>query len=78
MINRAFGVVLRKLREESGLSQERFGFEVGLHRTYVSQLERGLKSPSLSTLYKISQFLKIKPSTLVTLVEKELKIRNRR
>ena len=46
----AFGAVLRDVRKERGLSQEDLGFESGYHRTYVSLLERGLKSPSLQTL----------------------------
>ena len=47
MIDKKFGKVLKALRTERGLSQEEFAMNVGLHRTYISQLERGLKSPSL-------------------------------
>jgi transcriptional regulator with XRE-family HTH domain len=71
MINRAFSVVLRRLRKQKGLSQEQFGFDAGLHRTYVSQLERGLKSPSLLTLHKISNALEIRLTELIKLVEQE-------
>jgi transcriptional regulator with XRE-family HTH domain len=71
VIDRAFAVVLRRLRERKGLSQEAFGFEVGIHRTYVSQLERGLKSPSLRVLACISDVLGVRLSKLVTLVENE-------
>ena len=69
MANRAIGAVLRGLREERGLSQEQLGFKAGLHRTYVSQLERGLKSPSLKTLDKIAKVLRTKTSELVALAE---------
>ncbi len=71
MIDRSFANVLRRLRIERGLSQEQFGFEAELHRTYVSQLERGLKSPSLQTLQKIANALKITLADLMTLVEQE-------
>ncbi|MCK6627058.1 MAG: helix-turn-helix domain-containing protein [Anaerolineae bacterium] len=71
MIDKAFAVVLRRLRIQKGLSQEEFGFEANLHRTYVSQLERGLKSPSLKTLHKISNVLEISLTDLMTLVEQE-------
>ena len=71
MANRAIGMVLRGLREERGLSQEQLGFKAGLHRTYVSQLERGLKSPSLKTLDKIAEVLGTKASKLVALAEEE-------
>ncbi|MCX5796786.1 MAG: helix-turn-helix transcriptional regulator [Elusimicrobia bacterium] len=69
MLNQAFAKVLRRLRNEKGLSQERFGFEAGLHRTYVSQLERGLKSPSLETLSRISRVLQISLSSMMKMVE---------
>lgn len=71
MIDQSFARVLKKLRVARGLSQENFGFEAGLHRTYVSQLERGLKSPSLKTLHKIATALEISLTELITLVEKE-------
>jgi transcriptional regulator with XRE-family HTH domain len=71
MIDKSFAVVLRRLRTEKGLSQEEFGFEADLHRTYVSQLERGLKSPSLKTLRKIAIVLGIGLTELMTLVEQE-------
>lgn len=71
MIDRAFSVVLRRLRKQKGLSQEQFGFDAGLHRTYISQLERGLKSPSLLTLQKIANALEIRLTELIKLVEQE-------
>lgn len=71
MIDKAFARVLRRLRKQKGLSQEDLGFEAGIHRTYVSQLERGLKSPSLRTLHRISKVLGISLSELLALVEQE-------
>ncbi|MCL4871517.1 MAG: helix-turn-helix transcriptional regulator [Anaerolineae bacterium] len=71
MIDKAFAKVLRNLRHEKNFSQEAFAFEVGIHRTYVSQLERGLKSPSLKTIQKISQVLGVNLSELMALVEIE-------
>ncbi len=71
MIDKSFATVLRRLRTQKGLSQEEFGFEADLHRTYVSQLERGLKSPSLKTLSKIVQVLDISLTELMALVEQE-------
>ena len=72
MIDKAFANVLRDLRLKKGLSQETFAFEVGIHRTYVSQLERGLKSPSLKTIRKIGLVLDVSLSELMTLVENEM------
>jgi transcriptional regulator with XRE-family HTH domain len=61
MIDKKFGKVLKKLRTEKGVSQEGFALSIGLHRTYISQLERGLKSPSLRTIEKICVELGITP-----------------
>lgn len=72
MIDKAFAKVIRRLRLEKNLSQEKLAFEADLHRTYISQLERGLKSPSLQTVYKISKVLGISLSELMLLVLKEL------
>jgi transcriptional regulator with XRE-family HTH domain len=68
-LEKAFGNVLRRLRQERGLSQESLGFESGYHRTYISILERGQKSPSLQTIFNLSKALKIEPAELIKLVE---------
>ena len=69
-LQKAFGEAVRARRRELGLSQEELGFEAELHRTYVSQLERGLKSPSLATIEQLAQVLKTKPSELIRAAEK--------
>ncbi|MBS4008227.1 MAG: helix-turn-helix transcriptional regulator [Clostridium sp.] len=68
-IDKKFGVVLKKLRTDKGVSQEDFALNIGLHRTYISQLERGLKSPSLRTIEKICSELEISPSLLMQMIE---------
>lgn len=72
MLDRAFGDVLRRLRIAKGLSQEQFGYTAKLHRTYVSQLERGLKSPSLRTLQKVAAVLETDMASLLNQVQKEM------
>ncbi|OHE17258.1 MAG: transcriptional regulator [Syntrophobacterales bacterium GWC2_56_13] len=68
-LEKAFGSVLRCLRQDRGLSQEALGFESGYHRTYISLLERGQKSPSLQTIFNLSKALKIAPADLIKQVE---------
>lgn len=68
-IEEAFGVTLQDLRKARKLSQEQLGFESGYHRTYISQLERGRKSPSLRTLFQLGAALKTMPSQIVLSVE---------
>ena len=69
---KAFGRVLRVLRRDRGISQEELGFESGYHRTYVGMLERGEKSPSLRTVFRLAIALRVKPSEIVQRVEKSL------
>jgi transcriptional regulator with XRE-family HTH domain len=68
-LEKAFGLVLRRLRQDGGLSQEALGFESGYHRTYISLLERGRKSPSLQTIFNLSRALKIDPAELIRQVQ---------
>lgn len=66
---RVFGQVLQEIRQKRGLSQEQLGFESGYHRTYISLIERGQKSPSLNTIFQLAKTLKITPSNLLRRVE---------
>lgn len=50
---------LRRLRTEKGLSQEQFAFEVGIHRTYISDLERGRRNPTISVVEKLAHCLNV-------------------
>ena len=68
----AFGRVLRNIRKDSKISQDDLGAKSGYHRTYIGQLERGEKSPSLNALFNLSQTLNQLPSQFLPLVEKHL------
>ncbi|MBI3947149.1 MAG: helix-turn-helix transcriptional regulator [Armatimonadetes bacterium] len=63
------GAALRRFREQRGLTQEELAFRCNIHRTYVSQLERGLKSPTLRLLWGICACLDVAPSRFVASVE---------
>jgi transcriptional regulator with XRE-family HTH domain len=71
----AFGRVLQQTRRERGLSQEVLGFESGYHRTYISFLERGKKSPSLSTMMDLADTLRVPASEMIGKVEAMLKLK---
>jgi len=66
----AFGLVLRDLRKAHGISQEALALEAGIQRNYVSLIERGINQPTITTIFKISAALNIKPSQMLELVEK--------
>ena len=72
-IQTAFGLVLKDLRNERGLSQQQLAFDSDLDRTYISLLERGLRLPTLGTVSKVAEVLKVSPSDIVARVEKSLK-----
>ena len=65
-----FGEVVRKHRQENKISQEVLGVKCQLHRTYISEIERGLKTVSLISLFRISEALGIPAHTLIEEVEK--------
>lgn len=56
-ILRVFGTNLRKYREGIGVSQEKFADMCGLHRTYISDVERFQRSISLNNVQKIADAL---------------------
>jgi transcriptional regulator with XRE-family HTH domain len=56
-----FGNNVRRIREESGLSQERLGAEARLDRSYIGGIERGERNPSLSVIFNIALALKAPP-----------------
>ena len=56
---------LRKLRQAKGLSQEAFADEAGLHRTYISDLERGSRNPTITVVDKIARALAVRPGELL-------------
>lgn len=61
--------VLRELRLAKGLSQQSLANECEMERTHISAIERALRTPSLSTIFKLADALDIKPSELVKLIE---------
>jgi len=67
-----FGRVLRETRDRKALTQEALGFESGFHRTYISFLERGLKSPSLGTILSLATALDASAGDMVRRVERAL------
>ncbi|MDP5220402.1 helix-turn-helix transcriptional regulator [Ruegeria sp. 2205SS24-7] len=50
---------LKKYRKEAGLSQEGLALECGLHRTYVSGVERGVRNPTIVVLAQLAKPLGI-------------------
>lgn len=66
------GSVIQKCRRDKRLSQEILSGLAGLDRTHYSKIERGLRSPTLDTLFKICQALDLQPHEMMIKIEKEL------
>lgn len=56
-IRKRLGANVRRLRLEKGWSQEEFADRAGIHRTYVSDIERGARNPTLTIVEKLARSL---------------------
>jgi transcriptional regulator with XRE-family HTH domain len=65
----AFGAAVRAIRHERGWSQEDFADRVGLHRTYIGDVERGERNLGLINIARIATALDVPPSALLIATE---------
>lgn len=66
------GAIVALRRSRLGMSQEALAEAAGLHPTYISLVERGLRCPSTRVLISLAQALGAKPSNLLASIEREL------
>ncbi len=64
-IRARLGKNVRRLREAKGWSQEAYADEAGIHRTYVSDIERGARNPTVSVVEKLAKPLGVPAGTLL-------------
>ena len=64
-IRQRLGLNLRRERVERGWSQEEFADRAGIHRTYVSDLERGSRNPTIVIVERLALALDISASDLL-------------
>jgi transcriptional regulator with XRE-family HTH domain len=64
-VRRRVGLNVRKFRGELGLSQEQLAFDAGLHRTYISGVERGVRNPTIKVLEQIARALGVAAGRLL-------------
>jgi transcriptional regulator with XRE-family HTH domain len=72
--DKAFGLALREFRTAKGLSQEGLAHEAGVDRSYVSLLERGIKSPTLRMVFRLAGILGVSAAELVAKTEAGMKV----
>ena len=71
------GGLLKSAREAAGLSQEDLAFKAKVDRSYVSQLERDLKSPTVQMLFRLCAALGASPTTIVGELERHIGARSK-
>ncbi len=59
------GQNVRKLREAKGWSQEDYADRAGIHRTYVSDIERGRRNPTITVVERLAQPLGVTSGSLL-------------
>ena len=69
-IRERFGFAVKLRREELGLTQEDLAHRAGIHRTYLSDVERGSRNLSLINIERLAVALAMQPSELFRLVER--------
>lgn len=71
-VNEAVSLVVRQLRLEHNLSQEKLAELINSHQVYICEIEQGKKLPSLNILNNIAQAFQIPLSELVRQIEEKL------
>lgn len=69
-IQTAFGLVSKELRNQIGLSQEKFALKIGMDRTYYASVESGKRNISLANIEKIAAVLGVTLTELFSQVER--------
>ena len=67
---KAFGAILREIRQTAGLSQMDVYEHFGIDRTYLSAIERGVQSPTLRMIVRLSKAFAVAPSDMMKRMER--------
>jgi transcriptional regulator with XRE-family HTH domain len=70
--NSALGRVIRRLRNDRGISQEGLAAISGIDRTFMGEIERGEANPSFEVLQRIADGLTVRLSELIRQYESEI------
>ena len=70
-LTREFGALVRQLRLEKGMSQERLGELCGLHRNYIGAVERAERTPSIVSADRLAKALGTTLSSMFLKLEQE-------
>jgi transcriptional regulator with XRE-family HTH domain len=62
---------VKKCRETRKMSQEDLAEKSGLHRTYISGIERGVRNPTITVVLQLAEALDVAPSILLEKAKEE-------
>jgi CheY-like chemotaxis protein/DNA-binding XRE family transcriptional regulator len=68
-VKKKFGAAVRLRRDQLGISQEELAGRAGLHRTYISDVERGARNVSLESMHRLAGALEVPLSVLFSRME---------
>lgn len=71
-VNKEVGDTIRELRKEKHLSQEKLADAIDSHQVYISEIEKGIKLPSLIIINNIAKAFDISLTQFISRVEKKL------
>lgn len=71
MITEDLGKRIRELRQQTGLSQEKFALRIGMDRTYFASVEAGKRNIAIVNIKKIADGLGVTLSELFTFEESQ-------
>ena len=71
-MNKEVGDTIRELRKEKHLSQEKFADAINSHQVYISEIEKGIKLPSLIIINNIAKVFDVSLTYFISKVEQKL------
>ncbi len=64
-IRKRLGLNVQRIRRQRSWSQEELAFQSGLHRTYISGIERGVRNPTVLVLEQLAEALGVPAAALL-------------
>ena len=71
-VSKIFGEEMRKIRKEVGISQEALALKANVDRSFMSKMERGIRQPTITIMFKLCDALDIQPEKLIASVRSRL------
>ena len=72
-IKQEFGLVIKELRLQKGISQERLALDAGIDRTYIGHIEKGVRNVSIEIIEKLAEYFQIPISEIFKRIEENEK-----